>query len=68
MERIEVLHFAGDLAIECSRIKRGNAADAALRREQILPDLFGPDAASAHKTNTRDHDSAVQKKCLSCGD
>src|SRR5438067_2398009 len=41
VERIEILHFCGDLAGEISGIEVADAGYAALAREQVLPDFFG---------------------------
>src|SRR5579871_5081055 len=47
LQWIEILDFAGDLAIEGADIKVGDASDAALAREEICPDLVGANPACA---------------------
>ena len=59
VERIKVADFPGDGAIEGGGIEMGDRADAALARQQILPDLIGADPQIAYKTYTRYHNPAA---------
>ena len=64
IQRIEIADFSGDTAIKSGGIKMGDGANAALAGEQIAPDLFGPDAASADQPNACNDNSAIQKELL----
>jgi hypothetical protein len=59
VQRLEIFHFAGDAAIECRRIKMRNRADAALAREQVAPDFFGSNAATAHQAYAGDNNAPI---------
>src|SRR5438445_7213160 len=61
VQRIEVLHLAGDAAVESVGIKLGNRADAGLAGLKSVPGFFSADPAGANQTHTRYHDPAIQR-------
>src|SRR5438445_569081 len=54
-EGIEVLHFAGDLAVKRSRIKMSDRPNAANPRDEVLPTFVCADAKCADQPNSRYH-------------
>src|SRR5882724_5900591 len=54
-ERIEVLHFAGDLAVKRSRIKMSDRPNAANPFDEVLPTFVCADAKCADQPNSRYH-------------
>ncbi len=47
VERFEVADFAGNCAIKCRGIKVSDGANAALPRQEVLPDFLGADPQTA---------------------
>src|SRR5271156_3512910 len=64
VQRIEIADFSGDAAIKSGGVKMSDGADTAFASQQIAPDLFGPNAATADQPNACNDNSAAQKKLL----
>ncbi len=60
-QRIEILHFPGNAAVEARGIKLRNRPDARLPAGNILPGLFGADTAPANQPHTGDHHTTFQR-------
>src|SRR5271156_78536 len=64
VQRIKIADFSGDAAIKSGGIKMSDGADTAFACQQIAPDLFGPNAATADQPNACNDNSAAQEKLL----
>ena len=57
IERIEILHFAGDPALEIAGIKKGDRPDATAAGQERFPKRVEPDTIGGHDAHSGDNDS-----------
>src|SRR5439155_25124850 len=68
LEMVEVLHLAGDFAIESGGIEMGDWSNAAASGDEVPPAFLRADTQRADQSNTRDNYPASQRSLPCCGD
>ena len=57
VERVKILHFPGDSALEPGRIEEGNRADSALTGNERFPECLEPGPVRREHAHARHNDS-----------